>query len=387
MRAMTERILVVGGGIAGLSCAAFLAPHAQVTLVEAEPILTYHTTGRSAALYTECFGDDALFRVAAASRSFLVDRAEPFGKVRPLLFVGPPEDAVALDDLEALYRSKVPGLERIDAEAVNALFPVVPPQRAAGGLVEPGAMDLDVHALVTEYAGLIRRSGGSIRMRARFAGVRKLDSGWEAQIDDEALEVDLVVNASGAWGNEVARGAGIDALPLEPLKRSAFTFDPGGDAHGWPFVIDVLERWYVKPEGAFALGSAASEIPSTPHDARPDEIDVALGIERITNATTLEIRSVKTQWAGLRTFTPDRRPAIGFEPGSDSFFWLVGQGGAGVLTSPAVGALAASLARGARLPEFLADAGVEPLAFDPARFRTPGTATSHPPAQPAIHRP
>jgi D-arginine dehydrogenase len=372
-------ILVVGGGIAGLSFAAFAAQRARVTLVEAEPILTYHTTGRSAALFSECFVSDPMFRAARASRAFLVESDEPLGTQRPLLFVAPTEDRSALDDLESAYAPKVPSLERIGPDEVHELIAVIPHAGTTGGLLEPGAMELDVHALVTQFTRMIRTGDGTIITRAPLLALEELPDGWSATVGDATLTAGVVVNAAGAWGNEVAALAHVDPLPLTPLKRSAFTFDPGVPSSGWPFVIDVLERWYLKPEGPYALGSAASEIPVEAHDARPDEIDVAMGIDRIMSATTLTIRSVRNQWAGIRTFTPDRLPAIGFEPGNDRFFWLVGQGGAGLLTSPAFGALAAALALGDGPPHSLRGVGLTGEEFDPRRFRE----TTPEPARPS----
>jgi len=194
-------------------------------------------------------------------------------------------------------------------------------------------------------------------------------SGWRIAAGKHEIAAATVVNAAGPWGDVVAEMAGVAPLGLTPLKRSAFTFDPKMASGQWPFVIDAAERWYMKPEGPHVLGSAASEIPQEPSDARPDEIDIALGIERINAATTLEVVSVKSQWAGLRTFTPDRTPAAGYDDTVEGFFWLVGQGGYGMHTSPALGATAAGLIVNGVVPDQVAQEGVTAEMLDPVRFR------------------
>ena len=180
-----------------------------------------------------------------------------------------------------------------------------------------------------------------------------------------------MVDAAGAWGDAIAETAGVAPLGLQPMRRTAFTFDPGLDITTWPMVIDVAERFYFKPERTQIMGSLSEEHPMHPHDVRPEEIDVARAIDRIQQATTLEIRTVKRTWAGLRTFSPDRDPVNGFDPDADGFYWLVGQGGFGIMTSPAMGRIAAGLILGRGIPNDLAQRGLTEAALSPARLAAP----------------
>ncbi len=362
-------VVIIGGGIAGLSCAAYLAPRASVAVVEAEPSLGYHATGRSAAIYTECYGSELIRRLSLASRKYFVDRDEPFGTVHAVLFVAAANNESAVDDLYSTYRPLVPTIRRLTPDEVNELVPVIPAEGTAGGVLEPDALNLDVHGILTSFATTARTHGCSILTASPVTQITRDDDMWQIRAGDHDITADTIVNASGPWGDVVATMAGVTPLGLTPLKRSAFTFDPGTEANDWPFVVDAGEQWYMKPEGPHVLGSAASEIPHEPTDARPDELDIALGIERINESTTLSIRSIKNQWAGLRTFTHDRDPAAGFDNETADFFWLVGQGGYGIHTSPALGSTAASLLVDGVVPETIVRYGVTAEMLDPGRLR------------------
>jgi len=362
-------VAVIGGGIAGVSCAAYLAPRSSVAVIEAETTLGYHTTGRSAALYTECYGTDPIRRITLASKAYFVDRDEPLGTPRSLLFVAPPGETDVLGEFYETFSSLVNDLELLTPEEVSGMVEAISPDMTAGAILEPGAMDLDVHGILTSFATTVRSNDGSILTGAAATEIQRVGSGWRVRAGEHIVTADIVVNASGAWGDQVAAIAGVDAIGLTPLKRSAFTFDPGFGTRDWPMVVDTGEQWYLKPEGPHLLGSAASEIPEEPGDARHDEIDIALGIERINEATTLAIRSIKNQWAGLRTFTSDRIPVVGFDARVTDFFWLVGQGGYGIHTSPGMGAMSAGLILDGRVPDDVARYGVTAEMFDPSRLR------------------
>lgn len=366
---MKVDVAVVGGGIAGLSAGAYLAPRASVVVLEKEATLGYHATGRSAALYTECYGEEPIRRLSLASKPYFVNRDEPFGTTRGVMFLTPNGDSTVLDDFYATFSPLVPNLEILSPVEVNALVPVIPTDKTQGAVLEPDALDLDVHAIVTSYARTIRANGGTIATSAEGTEISRTDGRWRVAAGDQVISANVLVNAAGPWGDEIATMAGVHPLGLTPLKRCAFTFDPGFSTADWPMVVDIAENWYMKPEGPHLLGSAASEIPESPSDAKHDETDVALGIMRIGEATDLSIRAVKNQWAGLRTFSPDRIPVVGFDPDVRDFFWLVGQGGYGIHTSPAMGALASGLIIDQRVPGTLATEGVTREMFDPVRFR------------------
>lgn len=365
---------VIGGGIAGVAAAAHLAPHGSVTLLEMESSLAYHTTGRSAALFVVNYGGEGSRPLAQASRRFLED---------------PPEgstDGSLLSDRGALWvadGSQLDHLHEIAEEGARSgagsvlvgpaemlqMVPRLRPERIGAGLYEPSARDIDVAALHQAFVRIARRNGAEIRLSSPVTGLTALGQGWRVSTPEGTFDCSSVVNAAGAWGDRVAVLAGVEPIGLQPMRRTAFMV-PGDDAFaGWPMVVDVDHRFYFRPDGVQLLCSLAEETPSDPGDARPEMEDVALAIERINQATNLEIRTVTSQWAGLRTFAPDRDLVIGEEPGAPGFFWLVGQGGTGIMTSPAFGALVASQVVGGPLPDDLARAGVDPARTSPARFR------------------
>ncbi|MCL1598829.1 MAG: FAD-binding oxidoreductase [Actinomycetia bacterium] len=365
---MQTDVLVIGGGIAGLSAAAWLSAETDVIVVEAEEFLGYHTTGRSAALYTECYGDGPIRRLTIASREFLTSHDSVTSPL-PVLFVGGVEDADVLDEMYEMFSPLVPTLERVSPTSVAELCAAFEPDATSGGLYEPLAMELDVDALQTLYTRTSRDNGATILTSARVRAIERVGSTWTVHAGEHQIEASIIVNASGAWGDAVAEIAGVRPLGLTPLLRSVFTTTSPMPNTGWPFVADAKERWYFKPEGPNILGSAESEIPSPPCDARTPEIDIALGIERINEATTFSIRSVNNTWAGLRTFTPDRVPGIGYDTEHDGFFWLVGQGGYGIMTSPAIGEVASSLILTDTVPQRLVDLDFTRGSVAPERFR------------------
>jgi len=363
-------VAIIGGGIAGLSAAANLAPLGSVALLEAEPILGYHATGRSAALYTECYGPGVIPRLTMASRSFFTEGAEVFGTPRGVMFVGTRSQVEITATLHAQYSTMVPDLERVPQHRIRDLCPVIDTSVITHGLLEPRAMDLDVAGIEQAFRKKAIHHGADIFVGAPVTSIRRAAT-WGLHAGEQDVRARILVNAAGAWGDAVALLAGIAPLGLRPLTRSAFLTGTASDPRTWPMVVDVAERWYFKPEGPNILGSAASELPSPPMDARPSEEDVALGIERINTVTSLGIRSVVSTWAGLRTFTPDRTPAVGFDGGDPTFFWLVGQGGYGIKTSPAMGRLAAGLISQGSVPDDLRELGVTAAELDPARFHHP----------------
>ncbi len=366
---MKVDVCVVGGGIAGLSAAAWLAPSSDVVVFETEKTLGYHATGRSAAAYTECYGAEPIRRLAKASRDYLVSE-EGLARPLPVMFVAPPDGEGRLAAMYETFGQLVPTLERLSPAEVAQLCSAFEPGATAGAVLEPEAMDLDVNGLQTSYTRDIRANGGTIATSSGVDSIERKGRRWQIVAGELVVSARVIVDAAGAWGDAVAELAGVNPLGLRPLLRSVFTSATTLDTSTWPLVIDGDERWYFKPEGPNVLGSAASELPSQPLDARPPEIDIALGIERINQATNLAIRSVLNTWAGLRTFTADRVPAVGFDAHVPGFFWLVGQGGYGIKTSPALGELAASLILSGSIPPRIAEHGVTRESLAPSRFRS-----------------
>jgi len=367
-------VVVIGGGIAGISAAAYLSEHADVVLLEAEPQLAFHTTGRSAALFYENYGSAASRPLTAASKSFLSSPPEfaidsalmtPRGGLR----IG------RVDQVEALRQTMEEGLssgsrpEWIEPEEVIKLCPAVLHEGLAGGVWEPDAADLDVAALHQTFVRMASANGATIAIKSAVNAIERRDDGWRVFHGPDHTDADTIVNAAGAWGDVVAELASIRPIGLEARRRTVFMVPGSPDASGWPMVIDADLDFYFKPDGHQLLCSPAEEVLSEPCDARPREIDIALAIDKINAATSLGIRTVNSSWTGLRTFAPDEDPVHGFEPEVDGFFWSVGQGGTGIQTSPAAGALTAALIiDGAITPE-LAEHGVDPEALGPARLR------------------
>jgi D-arginine dehydrogenase len=361
-------VAVIGGGIAGLSAAAWLAPRCSVVVIEAEDTLGYHATGRSAAAYTECYGSEMIRRLAKASFHYLVSE-DGLTSPQPVLFVAAPDRRHRLDAVYDRYSPLVPDLERLSPSEVSTACSALGSESTAGGVREPGALNLDVHALLTGYITTVKRSGGQILTGFKPHSIERTGRRWRIASADADVTGTIVVNAAGAWGDEVAAMAGVEPLGLCPLLRSVFTFTTDHDTSDWPLVVEADVDWYFKPEGPNVLGSAASELSSPATDVRAPELDIALGIEKLNTATDFGIRSVRNTWAGLRTFTADGTPAVGFDDAVRGFFWLVGQGGYGIKTSPALGQLAAALILTGSVPESVSAFGVTSESLAPDRFR------------------
>lgn len=376
-------ILVVGGGIAGLSAAAALTRHPSepgVTVVEAEPTLAYHTTGRSAALYIENYGTGPMRVLTRATGPYLrqppaelVDG--PLIEPRGVLTVALPGQGALLDEALAEGRALNPRIDEVAvAEAVER-FPALRPDRIERAMLEPDAADIDVGALHQSYVRQVRRSGGTIATTTAVERLVRSRGRWEVTTTDGELGADLVVDAGGAWGDVVAERAGVAPIGLEPKRRTAFMIArPSTVSARAPLTAEVSHtRWYLKPDGDQILCSPADETPSEPCDARPVEIDIARAIDDLNEATTLGIRSIRSSWAGLRTFAPDRTIVIGPDPDEPSFIWCVGQGGAGIQTSAGAGQLVADLALdGEPGPSFAPEVtglDFDPATLSPARFR------------------
>ena len=353
-------IVVIGGGIAGISAAYELAAQHRVILLEREPTLAYHTTGRSAAIFTTSYGSPSTRPLTAASREFFDD--PPSGLAEHPLLTPLPTMMIGRHDQESRLREiadGAPSTISLDAEEAAARCPVLRKDVLAGAVIDPASASIDVSALHQAYVRGFRQRGGLVTTSSPVVGLTETPSGWHVATPAATHRVEAVVNASGAWGDEIASLAGVDPVGLVPLRRTAFT-TPVVDAGGWPMVVDADEDFYFKPEGPGLLCSPGDETPSPPCDARPAEIDVALGIERINQATTLGVRHVRSQWAGLRTFAPDREMVIGCDPRHDGFWWFVGQGGTGIQTAPAAARVLAALVDDAPLPSGLTAAGFDP---------------------------
>ncbi len=366
-------VIVIGAGIAGASAAFELSKAASVLLLEREDQPGYHTTGRSAAVFVPAYGNRTIRRLTAASRAFYDDRAggladRPVLHARGELLIARPDQLDALDRAETSLRQEIDRLERLDADAVIARLPALRPGYAAAGLADNSAMDMDVAAIHQGYLDGFRRRGGRLLLDAGVSALRQTRNGWEVACKAGPCRAEVIVNAGGAWADEIADLAGAIKVGLVPKRRTAIIFDPEQPIDpAWPAVIDIDETFYFKPESGLLLGSPADETPAPPSDVQPEELDVAIAVDRIERATGWRIATIKRRWAGLRSFVADKTPVVGFDPDIKGFFWLAGQGGYGIQTAPALARTASALAGGRPLPDDIGDTGLHAADLAPGR--------------------
>lgn len=360
--------IVIGAGIAGATAAAHLCPTRRVALLEAEESAGYHSTGRSAAIWILNYGPPDVRRLSGASRAFFEAPPPGFAEAslmhrRPVVFLAPEEQRAKLEAMLAAGE----GLEPVPVADIAALVPPLRAGYAAAAAIERDAFDIDVAALHQGFLRSVRAAGGTLALRHRAGRIWREAGLWHAEsASGTVFQAPIIVDAAGAWGDEVARIAGIAPIGLQPKRRTALIVDPAPyDCAEWPLLNDCAHTWYVRPEARRKLlVSPADETDSGPCDAQPDELDVAIAVDRMQAALDIPVSRVEHRWAGLRSFTPDRSLAIGPARDAPGFFWMVGQGGYGIQTAPAAGRLLAALVNG----EDPADlAPVVPL-VDPGRF-------------------
>ena len=366
----TSDILVIGGGIAGLSAAAELSRLARVTVLEAEEQIGFHSSGRSATMVHYALGDRLVRALTLASRPFFEAPPEGFTDVRlghrmPVLVHAREDEREALDALEQEI-SRFATLDRLDARGVHDLCPLLKDD-AVHGIADRNGIRLDPHALMQGNVRSLRAYHGELHTGRRVSAIRREASGWIVDTDrGERFTAPILVNAAGSWADEIARLAGVDPLGLQPKRRTIITFDAprGTDLDRLPFAKTVGDDLYFAPESGRLFASPMDEVPSEPCDAQADEMEVALAAYRMEERTTVKVERIHSRWAGLRTFTRDRHPAAGFAPDREGFFWLAGQGGFGLQTSPAMASIAAALILDQSWP--LTD--VRPAELSPGRF-------------------
>ena len=377
---MTPEIVVIGAGIAGAAAAATLAERrpgdGRVVLVEREPLPAQHASGRSASVLSETSGHPTVCALARLSRPFFERPPAGFAEhalltPRGLLWVGEAGDESALDELAARGRLVRDSVQRLDADATARLLPTfIDTAIAGGGVYEPDAMAIDTAAVIEGYLRHFRRHGGVVKVSHEAVELARIPSGgWSVRAGDATVHAEHVVNAAGAWADLVAERAGLAPLGLTALRRTAAITPTDHDLRTWPLVMDIAGRYYCEPETGGLLISPADETPTEPCDARPDDLDVAIALERVAAASGLPLRSIRHAWAGLRTFAPDRVPMLGEDPRAPGLWWLAGQGGAGIKTAPAMATLLAALLHGEAFDDETTTLGITPDQLSPARFR------------------
>lgn len=364
--------VVIGAGIAGASVAAELSGTARVLLVERESQPGYHTTGRSAAIYTRAYGPAVMRAMTRASYGLFSGAADPAAPqdllgVRGVMFIAREDQRDALDGLQAeLGQAVVPVLPDEMSERV----PLLRSGYAAAGLFEAEAFDIDVHGLHQFYLRKFRENGGETCLKAEVLELSFEADLWRIETPQGRFFAPCVINAAGAWSDEIAELAGALPLGLRPLRRSAALIAPpaGVSVHDWPLVVDADESFYFKPDAGNLMISPADETLSPPCDAQPEELDIAICVDRVQQAVDLTVRRIDHKWAGLRSFFRDKLPAVGFDPSTPGFFWLAGQGGYGIQSAPAMARSASALAMGRDLPADVQDEGVSAEHIAPDRL-------------------
>jgi D-arginine dehydrogenase len=365
--------LVVGAGIAGASAAAHLAETQRTLIVEMEDRPGYHTTGRSAASYEPNYGPPPMLAFTRASDSFF--RSPPQGFTDAPLLIDRPSLFIEADGQEEFTRElleKASALDEITKAEASQLFPVFRPEYVRRAFLDRFTADMDVDLIHRGFLKIFKARGGETLLSSPVTAINRSNGLWHIKAGGQDIAARVIINAAGAWGDAIAAIAGAGPVGLVPKRRSigVIPFDYPQAWQHWPMVTDVGETWYAKPQSGKMIVSSADVTPVDPHDAYADDMAIAEGVERLMTATTIEVTRIEHSWGGLRTFAPDGNPVIGFDPHTEGFFWLVGQGGYGIQSAPALGETAAAMARGMALPQAVLNHGLVLSDISPERFRT-----------------
>lgn len=370
---MKADIVIVGAGIAGAGLAAEIAGGPSVLLLEAESQPGYHATGRSAAFWSETYGGPGIQPLTSASGPFLADPPadfadRPFLSPRRALHIADAEGEAALAALDREFAGSSVSLERLDRARLEAMVPGLRPGWGQG-VLEESCTDINVAALHEAYLRRARAGGATLVTDARLERAERRGGLWRLETRQGPLEASVLVNAAGAWADEVARLAGAAPVGIQPYRRTLSQLRTRPAApDDLPLVVDALGRFYFKPEaGGRVWLSPHDETACPPGDVAPEELDIALAIDRFEQVVDWHVEAVEHSWAGLRSFAPDRLPVYGFDPEAEGFFWCAGQGGFGIQTAPAGSRLAAALLLGADPDPMVA--GIDPSPYVAQRFR------------------
>jgi len=368
--------VVIGAGIAGASVAAELCADADVVLLEAESQPGYHSTGRSAAMFVPAYGPPAIRILTRASGPFFHNPPDGFSETpllcqRDILMVAREDQRHAT----AAFVADAGGdadLRMVEGDRLAALQPLLRPGYATHGVIDSSGSEIDVNALHRGFLRLLKSRGGHVATGRQVTALRHQGGVWHVSAGDEAYRAPVVINAAGAWAEEVGRMAGAETIGLVPKRRTAMMIAAPADIDSdrLPMTIDMDEEFYMKPESGRLLVSPANEDPMPPCDVQPEELDIAICLDRIERAFALPNSRPQSKWAGLRSFVADKTPVVGFSDVAAGFFWLAGQGGYGIQTSPALARVAACLAQRRDLPSDIVAAGLSVDMLAPARLQT-----------------
>lgn len=367
-------IVVIGAGMAGASIAAHLARHSSVRLLEMEPKPGYHSTGRSAAVFTESYGNSTVRALTRASRKFFQSPDPDFAaadliKPRAILLIARTDQA---DAITRFLASAVDsdGIEMKSAQQAQSLHPLLRPDDLWGAAYIKNAGDIEVHELHQGYLKLFQSRRGALTTGAQVQQLERHGDSWSVTTVSDIYRAGIIVNAAGPWAGEIAKLAGAINVGLQPRRRTACLIKPPPEhrVQEWPMLIDAQEEFYLKPDAGMLLLSPADETPCDPGDVQPDEMDIAIAVDRIERATTLNVTRVAHKWAGIRSFVIDRSPVVGFDPRQANFFWHAALGGYGIQTAPALSRVAAALAMGRPIEDDLLSFGITEAALSPSRL-------------------
>lgn len=366
-------IVIVGAGIGGASLAWALkeaAPQLKLLLLEAEDNPAYHTTGRSAAFYAETYGGPDIQPLTTSSKAFFLQPPRGFCDTalvspRGALHIRHADQRGALAALEREFVEGGVAHQRLGPEGIRAKLPQLREEWAETAIWEPGCADIDVAALHQAYLRGAKWGGAELVLNARLERAERRDGHWTIGTTAGEFQASTIVNAAGAWADPVAEACGAPPIGIAALRRTIVVTDVRPDAPAdMPVVMDAGGSLYFKPDGGRLWISPHDETPDVPHDVQPDEMDMAVALDRFEQMCDWPIRRLASKWAGLRNFAPDRLPVLGHDPATPGLFWCAGQGGWGIQTAPAAAALAAAMLLDQQLP-----AGLDPTLYQASRFR------------------
>eukprot|EP00823_Brevimastigomonas_motovehiculus_P008241 TRINITY_DN751_c0_g1_i1.p1 TRINITY_DN751_c0_g1~~TRINITY_DN751_c0_g1_i1.p1 ORF type:complete len:403 (-),score=78.32 TRINITY_DN751_c0_g1_i1:302-1510(-) len=374
--------VIVGGGIAGGSAGYFLTKAGKrVAIVERENIPGYHSSGRSAALFrTHATAGPATVKLIGAARSFFLNppagfSEQPLLTPRGVILVGRDHQKNSVQKNYDALKPLVPETRLVDEKEALTMCPAFVPGKGLHGVTDPNAMDIDVHSLLQGYLRGFKAHGGKVYVNAECLSLErnKEDTMWTMTTKAGVFQAPVVINASGAWGDKVAQLAGVRPLGLVPKRRTVIVFEAPAPFTAqqmarWPFVLDADSQFYFKPDGQNIWACPMDQTPMQPCDVQPDELDIAICVDRMQAATTFVPKRILNKWSGLRSFVSDGHPVCGFDPHVKGFFWLVGQGGFGMQTSPSLGQITACLSMGKPIPQRLRDTGLTEDMLSPKRL-------------------
>ncbi|WP_340150598.1 FAD-binding oxidoreductase [uncultured Sneathiella sp.] len=366
-------VVIIGAGIAGASLAGELSPGVSVLLLEMEAQPGYHSTGRSAAMFVDTYGPPPIRALSRASADFLENPPERFSEGpllsrRGVVMIARKDQLTSLETMIADL-SDSGGVRRLDAAEIESAIPILRKGYAAAGFANDRVSDIDVSALHQGYLRKFRSSGGILKSAQEVIELNRTSGRWQVTTTNGSYRAETIVNAAGAWADSIGEMVGAAPIGLAPKRRTAMVIAAPSDINPdrWPMVIDIDEQFYLKPDAGRLLISPADETISPPCDVQPDELDVAICVDRIETAFDLPIHRIDNKWAGLRSFVEDKCPVCGFDDSVEGFFWLAGQGGYGIQTAPALAKIAACLVMQRGIPQEFLDHGLNIADLSPQR--------------------